>query len=201
MPRDQVDVRNIVLSKRVPRVALRLLDPLNRSDAANAARLCTTTEQSPDAIDQGQTATQDPLSEPALPLKRQAHTNEIDDDHGKQFPGLCLHWLFTHRIFQPQNGHVQLHLLPAPPLHNHLVPLRKLKMKMGLHPHQVQGIVIVISNSNRLTARRPQKQPTIIASDEENEDTRFTDTDDATRKGLSLGTCYIHLTGIQLELQ
>ena len=37
MPRDGVDAGNIVLSKCVPRVALRLLNPLNGADAANAA--------------------------------------------------------------------------------------------------------------------------------------------------------------------
>jgi hypothetical protein len=68
---------------RLARVALRLLDPLNGADAALAARLSTTTVQSPGAVDQGQTATRDPLPEQALPLKRQAHTNEIEGDHGK----------------------------------------------------------------------------------------------------------------------
>jgi hypothetical protein len=95
MPRDEVDVSNIVSSKHVPHVALRLLDPLNGADAANAARLSTTTEQPPSAIDQGQTATWGPLPELALSLKRQVHTNEIEGDHGKQLPGLCLYWLFT----------------------------------------------------------------------------------------------------------
>jgi len=73
-------------------------------------------------------------------------------------------------------------------------------MKMGLHLHQVQGIEIVISNSNCLTAHHPQKQPTIIASDKENEDTESTSTENAMRKGFSLGVCFICLTGIQLEL-
>jgi hypothetical protein len=137
MPRDEVDVRNTVLSKRVPRVALHLLDPLNSADATNAARLSTTTEQSPDAVDQGQTVNCNP--EPALPLKRQVHTNEIEGDRGEQFPGLCFHWLFTYCVFQPQN-------------------------------------------------------------DEENEDTGSIGTDNATRKGFSLGACFICLTGIQLQL-
>jgi hypothetical protein len=73
-------------------------------------------------------------------------------------------------------------------------------MKMGLHPHQVRGIEVVISNSNCLTARRPQKQPTIIASDKENEDTKSTGTENATWKGFSLGACFICLTGVQIEL-
>jgi len=55
MPREKVDIRNIVVSKHVPHIALHLLNPLNGADAANAARLSTTTEQPLDAIDQGQT--------------------------------------------------------------------------------------------------------------------------------------------------
>jgi hypothetical protein len=72
------------------------LDPLNGADAANAARLSTTTEQSPGAFDEGQTAIRDALPEKALPLKRQAPINEIEDDYCKPFYSLCLHWLFTH---------------------------------------------------------------------------------------------------------
>ena len=53
-------------------------------------------------------------------------------------------------------------------------------MKMGLHLHQVWGIKVVISNSNCLTAHHPQKQPTIIASDKENEDTESTGMENAT---------------------
>jgi hypothetical protein len=89
IPRDEVDLRNVVSSKHVPRVAQCLLDPLNGADAANAARLSITTEESPEVADQGQSATRDPLPEGpelVLPLKRQAHANEIEGNHasGKQ---------------------------------------------------------------------------------------------------------------------
>jgi hypothetical protein len=82
MPRDEVDVRNIVASKCVPCIALRLRDPLNSADVANAARVSATTEPSPDVVE-GRTATEDPLQEQAVPLKRQADTNKIEGDHGK----------------------------------------------------------------------------------------------------------------------
>ena len=82
MPRDEIDVRNIVASKCVPRIALRLRDPLN-ADLSIAARPSTTTEQSPltDTVDKGQTTMDDPLPAQAGSLKR-AHTNEIGGDHG-----------------------------------------------------------------------------------------------------------------------
>ena len=72
MPRDKVDLRNVVLSKCVPHVAQRLLDPLNGANAANAARLFITTEESSEVTDKGQSTTQDPLPdgpELVLPLK------------------------------------------------------------------------------------------------------------------------------------
>ena len=175
MPRDEVDVRNIVPFKRVSRVAQRLLDPLNGADAANAARLST--EQSLNAVDQGQTATLDALPDSAqvVPLKQQAldalpeqavrlkrhtHVNEVEDDYGKRcsFPVFLSSPAFHSLLFQPQNRHVRVHLPPvpaAPPLHLFILqPSRTLKMKMGLHLHQVRGIGIAISDST-LTIYQP----------------------------------------------
>ncbi|KAF8489016.1 hypothetical protein F5888DRAFT_1873131 [Russula emetica] len=163
MPRDEVDVRNIVSSKRVPRVALRLLDPLNGADAANAARqprLSTTTVQSLDAVEQGQTAsvTRDPLPEQALPLKRQAHTNEIEDEHA------------TKRA-------------------------RSTVSTPGTTTPPYSPTIEVVEDDDEPTpapACRPQKRLTIIASDEENEETGSTiSTDNAAQKcqnGFSSGS-------------
>lgn len=84
MPRDEVDISNIVSSKRVPRIAQRLRDPLNGADTARAAQLSTATERSLDTADQGRlgTVTQDPLPEQVVPLKRQVDINEVEGDRG-----------------------------------------------------------------------------------------------------------------------
>ena len=82
MPREEVDPRNIVLSKNVPCIAPCLLDPLNSADVANAAQI-------------SQTSTEDLLPAPAVPLKQPAGTNEIGGSHGKTFPDLIPVVYFT----------------------------------------------------------------------------------------------------------
>ncbi|KAF8502037.1 hypothetical protein F5888DRAFT_1165253 [Russula emetica] len=151
---------------RLARVALRLLDPLNGADAANAARLSTTTVQSPGAVDQGQTATRDPLPEQALPLKRQAHTSEIEGDHATKRARSTASTPGTTTPRSPYSPTIE-----------------EVEDEGGPTP---------------APARLPQKQLTIIVSDEENEETESTGTDNAPRKGFSSGACLICL--IQLKL-
>ena len=182
MPRDEVDIRNIVLSKRVPRVAPRLLDPLNGADAANAiqAAQSSTTEKSLDTIDQSRTTTQDLLPELGLPLKRWMHLNEIEGDNGKQFPGLYFHWLFHSLPFLAAKcARSTVSTTPG-------TTTPRLSYSPTIEEVEDEDIPTPVLG----TARH---QPTVLASDEENEETDYTSMGNAARKGFLSGTCFICL--------
>lgn len=189
MPRDEVDIRNIVLSKRVPRVAPRLLDPLNGADAANAiqAAQSSTTEKSLDTIDQSRTTTRDLLPEPALPLKRRMHSNEIEGDNGKQFPGLYFHWLFHSLPFLAAKcARSTVSTTPG-------TTTPRLSYSPTIEEVEDEDIPTPVLG----TARH---QPTVLASDEKNDEAGSTGTDNAVRKGFSSGTCFIFLVQLKLIL-
>ena len=210
MPRDEVDVRNIVSSKRVPRIALRLRDPLNGADAASVAplaRLSTATGESLDAVEQCQTATRDPLPEQAVPLKRQVPINEVEGGHGKRrcFP-VSLSVSFHSLVFSATKQARSTASTPgascaATPVtsRSHYSPTieddEDADGPPTVYPHQVQfKLGISISDSNCLTACRPQKQQTIIASDVDDEATASVSTgmDNAApcvRKEFPSGAC------------